>query len=114
LIIQRLQKHIREAIGKVIKPDNSKKIFIDKNKMRNRALNAMKLANGEEIVTKNFGEINKNVVKAEVDVITLRNMIEQSQVLYRTIFDPENVKSEKFRAILDNDYNAKRLSRFDF
>jgi hypothetical protein len=95
----------------VIKPGNLKKIFIDENKMRNQALNAMKLANGEEIVTKNFEEINKNVVKAEVDIITLRNMIEQYQILYRTSFDPENVKSEKFKAILDDDYNVKRLAQ---
>jgi hypothetical protein len=80
----------------VIKPDNPKETFIDENKMRNRALNAMKLANGEEIVKENFEEINKNIIKAEVDVITLRNMIKQYQVLYRTIFDPGNVKSEKF------------------
>jgi hypothetical protein len=37
----------------------------------------MKLANGEEIVADNFEEINRNVVKAEINVITLRNMTEQ-------------------------------------
>jgi hypothetical protein len=46
LITKRLQKHIGEAIGKVNKQGNSTKAFIDENKMRNRALNAMKLANG--------------------------------------------------------------------
>jgi hypothetical protein len=67
------------------------------------------LANGEEIVTENFEKINKNVVKAEINVITLRNLIEQYQVLYRTIFNSNNVTNEKFKAIMDDDYSVKRF-----
>jgi hypothetical protein len=77
--------------------------------MGNQALDIMRLANGEEIVTENFEEINKNVVKANINVITLRNMIEQYQVLYRTIFDSYGINNEKFRRIIDDDYSLNRF-----
>jgi hypothetical protein len=84
LTTKKLQKHIGETVGKIIKPENAKLTFADENKMRNHALNAVKLANGEEIVTENFEEM-KNVIKAEINVIILRNLIEQCQVLYITL-----------------------------
>jgi hypothetical protein len=109
LVMKKLQKYIEETVEKVIKPGNSKTIFVDENKMRNRALNTMKLVNGEEIVAENFEEINRNVVKAEINVITFRNMIEQYQVLYRTIFDPYGINNEKFNKIMDEDYSVNRF-----
>jgi hypothetical protein len=77
--------------------------------MRTRALHSMKLANGEEIATENYEEINRNVIKAEINVITLRNMIEQYQVLYRTIFNLYGINNEKFRRIMDDDYSVNRF-----
>jgi hypothetical protein len=77
LRLKKLQKHFGETVGKIIKPGNAKLAFADENKMRNRALNAVKPANGKEIETEIFEEINRNVIKAEINVIILRNLIEQ-------------------------------------
>jgi hypothetical protein len=79
-------------MGKVIKPGNAKKTFGSEGKLRNKELNSIRLANGEEIATDNFEEINSQVIKAEVNVITLRNLVERYQILYRSICAPEEFK----------------------
>jgi hypothetical protein len=51
LVIKKLQKHIGETVGKIIKPGNAKKTFVDETKLRSKALNTIKLVNDEEIIT---------------------------------------------------------------
>jgi hypothetical protein len=54
-------------------------------------------------------KLNKNVIKTELNVITLRNMIEQYQTFYRTICDPENVNNRKYTKIMEDDYSIQRF-----
>jgi hypothetical protein len=51
LVTKKLQKQIGKTVGKIIKPGNAKKTFVDENKLRSKALNSIKLSNGEEIIT---------------------------------------------------------------
>jgi hypothetical protein len=107
--MKKFQKQIGKTVGKIIKPGNAKKTFVDENKLRSKGLNSIKLANGEEIITENFEEINRNVIRAELNVIVLRNLIKQFQTLYRTIRDPEQVKDQKYRRAMDEDFNVQRF-----
>jgi hypothetical protein len=72
-------------------------------------LKRIRLANGEAIIPENLEEINKSVIKTELNVITLRNMIEQYQTFYRTICDPENVNNQKYTKIMEVDYSIQRF-----
>jgi hypothetical protein len=51
LVTKRLQRHIGESVGKIIKPENEKQTFVSESKSRAKALNSIKLSNGEEIIT---------------------------------------------------------------
>jgi hypothetical protein len=82
--------------------------FVSENKLRSKALNSIKLPNGEEIITENFEEINSKVIRAELNVITLRNLIAQYQTLYRTFSGPEVEEDRTFREIIDDDLSVKR------
>jgi hypothetical protein len=57
--------------------------------MRNKAINVVRLSNGKEIRTENVAEINSNMIKAEVKAITIRTIIEQYKLLYRTWYQEE-------------------------
>jgi hypothetical protein len=78
-----------------------KKTFVNENKLRSKALNTIKLANGEEI--------NRSVIRAELNVITLRNLTKQYQTLYRTICDPENINNQLYKRIIDDDFSVQRF-----
>jgi hypothetical protein len=69
--------------------------------LKNRTLNTIKLSNGEEIITEKFEEINSNVIKSEVNVIILRNMLEQYQNLCHTLYEstPNEERSIKYSKI---------------
>jgi hypothetical protein len=84
LITKRLQRQISENNGKVIKPGNAKQTLISESKSRAKALNTIKLSNGEEIVTENYEEMNKQVIKAEMNIIVMRNVVENYQSLARS------------------------------
>jgi hypothetical protein len=106
---KKAHKHIDETFGTKIKSGNAKATFVDENKLRNRTLNTIKLSNGEEIVTEDFEEINRNVIRSEINIITLRNMLVLYQVLFRTIADPKNIYNAKYQEIMQNDDNVGRF-----
>jgi hypothetical protein len=84
LATKKLQWQISENIGKVIKPGNARQTLISEPKARAKALNTIKLSNGEEIITENYEEMNKIVIKAEMDIIILRNVVENYQSFARS------------------------------
>jgi hypothetical protein len=56
-VIKKLWMPIGEKVGSKIKPGNARKTVQDKNKLKNRTLNIIKLSNGEETVTGKFSRI---------------------------------------------------------
>jgi hypothetical protein len=84
-----LQRHIGEAYGKTVIVRNSRRTIPDENKLRNKAINVIRLSNGKEIRTENITEINTNVIKAEMSAISIRAVIENYKMLYRSIFEVE-------------------------
>jgi ATP-dependent exoDNAse (exonuclease V) alpha subunit len=73
-----------------------------------------KSENGEEIVTKNYAEIYTKVIKAKMNAIVLRNMIEQYQVLHNALFELEFRGSEEYKQEVYTDFNSNEesLDRF--
>jgi hypothetical protein len=53
LVTKKLQRQIGKLICKVIKTNNTKRTFVSESKLRSKALNSIKLSNGEEIITEN-------------------------------------------------------------
>jgi hypothetical protein len=102
-VTKKLQKHIGQRVGKVVKPKNRKKTLIDENKMRNKARNLVRLQNGEEIETDNAQELNSKVIEAEMNALVLRSTIEGYQTLSGSF--KTNVVSEE---VVDMD----RVDRF--
>jgi hypothetical protein len=55
--------------------------MIDENKLRNKANNVIRFANGEEIRTETAAELNSNIIRAEMKAVVLRSLTEQYQTL---------------------------------
>jgi hypothetical protein len=49
-------------------------------------LNTIRLSNGEEIITVNYEENIRNVIKSEMNAIVLRNILEQYQLLFNIFY----------------------------
>jgi hypothetical protein len=75
-----LQRHVGEAYGKMVVVRNSRRTIPDENKLRNKAINVVRLSNGKEIRTENVAEINSNVIKAEMSAISIRAVIENYKI----------------------------------
>jgi hypothetical protein len=83
-ITKRIQNHIGQSIGKIVKTGNRRLTILDEHKLKNKANNVIRLSNGEEIRTENVEEINSNVIKAEMSAVMLRSVTGQYQVFYDT------------------------------
>jgi hypothetical protein len=81
-VMMKLQYHIGQKVGKVVKPGNKRRTLIDENKLRNKARNLVRLQNGEEIETDNAQELNSKVIRAELSAIILRGVVENYQTLF--------------------------------
>jgi hypothetical protein len=75
-----------------------RRLVLTENDMLKELLNKAKMK--EEIITENFEDINRNVIRTELNVIILRYLHDQYQTLYRTIYNPEQVKGEKYRSVM--------------
>jgi hypothetical protein len=62
-VTKKLQKHIGESAGKIIKVDDARQTLVNESKLRAKALNSIKLSNCEEIITDNFEVINSQESK---------------------------------------------------
>jgi hypothetical protein len=60
-------------------------------------LNTIRLSNGEEIITENYEEIIRNVIKSEMNAIVLRNILEQ----YQLLLDIFNIRESAINKIMD-------------
>jgi hypothetical protein len=90
------QRHIGKAYGKKVEVRNSRRTIPDENKMRNKAINVIRLSNGKEIRTENIAEINSNVIKAEMCAMNIRSVIENYKLLNRTFaFEKEDERHGK-------------------
>jgi ribosomal protein S8 len=102
-VTKKLQNHIGQKVGKIIKPNNRKKTLIDENKLRNKARILVRLPNGEEIETDNAQELNSKVIEAEMNALVLRGVIEK----YQTLFS-----SFKTKASIIEEVDMDRVIRF--
>jgi hypothetical protein len=83
----KIQQHVGETVGTPIKPDNARRTINNEDKLRNKALNSIKLSNSEEMATENYEEINSKVIKSKINIIILKNILERYQLLFNTFYE---------------------------
>jgi hypothetical protein len=96
-----LQRHIGEAYGKKVEARNSRRTIPDENKLRNKAINVIRLSNGKEIRTENVAEINSNAIKAEMNAMHLRAVIEHYKLFCRTFITKDDEKIDELLETVD-------------
>jgi hypothetical protein len=107
--MDKLQKHIGGIVGNKIKPGDARKIMMDEKKMKNKALNIIRLSIGEEIITENYAKINSKVIKSENNVIISRNLLKQYQILYHTFYKSNEVEEKIDKNIVKGKDSLRRI-----
>lgn len=72
-------------------------------------MNAINLSNKEEIIAEKYEEINNKVIKSEINVKILRNMLERYQILFNTFYDTQIVKNLKLKEIVEDEDSIWRF-----
>jgi hypothetical protein len=83
--------------------------MIDEKKMKNKALNIIRLSIDEEIVTENYVEINSNVIKSENNIIILRNMLELCQILQHAFCEFDEIREKIDKNIVKDKDSLRRF-----